>query len=227
MVFDFLTESETMDQETAATPTLSNVLQRSIQSAMEQLQVCMPAEVVSYDKDKQLASCQPMFKNKYRDGATLDMPVIYNVPVAHPRSGTAIVHMPIKKGDRVLLVFSDRSLEKWLTSGERSDPEDNRKHQMSDAIAYPGLYPMNEAKPIANGEDIIFLNEGKNGKLEMRLTPSNKIQVLNNSNEMVKILYDLIVAIQEAKVYTSTGAQPLRHSKFTSLTNKLKTFVKV
>lgn len=225
MVLEFIEDVESTKQS-EATPTFLQVIKNALKESRNDMRVAMPAVILSYDKNKQLAKVQPSFKRTYQDGEKVSMPPIFNVPVAHPRAGSAIIHMPLKKGDSVLLVFADRSIDKWLTTGGNVDPDDTRDHHLSDAIAYPGLYPSTAGIKIDNTDDIIIKNEGAGGKVEMRLSSKNKLQILNNNEELIKLLYDMIVVMQEAVVYTSTGPQLLRHSKFDELTSRIKTFVK-
>src|SRR3972149_1804614 len=180
-----------------ATPSLSEVFKQAMQSSLEGVKVAMPAEVVRYDHKKQLVDAKPYFKRKYQDGEVLDAPVIYNGPVAFPRAGDAFIALPIKAGHSVLLIFSDRSLEKWLTSGAAGDPEDSRAHHMSDAFAIPGGYPFSNAADVNNADDVIV----KNKDLEMRIKKNGKLQVLNSSNELLKIMEEWIT-------HDITGSHP-------------------
>ncbi|NIQ92443.1 MAG: hypothetical protein GWN93_27060 [Deltaproteobacteria bacterium] len=225
MVLDFITEQDEPQNE--ITPTLSEVIAESEEALRADIKVALPAKIISYDKDKQLAVVQPLVKKKYNDGSVVSMPQIFNVPVAHPRAGSAYIHMPIKKDHNVLLVFADRSLDKWLSTGGDVDPDDVRTHHVSDAIAYPGLYPFSEAEDIDNGDDIIVKNKNGDSQLEMRIKPNNHLQFINKDNELVNVLNEMLRVIRESVVYTSTGAQPLRHAEFSKIASKLKSFEEV
>ena len=150
----------------------------------DELRVCMPGKIVTIDFKTQKASVQPDFKRKYNDGTEQSSPIIYNVPIAHPRAKDAFVVMPLKKGDSVTLIFSDRSLEKWLSSGAEGDPGDERSHHISDAFAIPGGYAFSDLAGIANGDDLII----KNKKLEIRCKKNGHIQVLNSAHELISVL---------------------------------------
>ena len=192
-------------------PTLTGLLKATIDSAASQIKVCVPAKVIKYDSKTQVLDAQPVFKRKQKDGTVTDSPIIYSIPVAFPRAGDAFVHLPIKSGNSVLLLFSDNSLEKWLASGELNEPEDTRKHHIADAIAIPGGYPFTQAASVANGSDIIIKNEDS----EMRIRTDGKMQVLNQSHEMLK-------AIDEFMTRSLSGD----HWGALRARNKFKTFVK-
>jgi len=195
MNFSFLTEKPNPQGE--ATPTLSQTLAKLSSAWAYNMRVCCPATVVKYDKAKQLVDVQPDFKTKFKDGTASDAPTIYSVPVAFPRAGSAIIAMPLKKGHKVLLVFSDRSLEKWLTVGKSHDPEDTRAHNLSDAVAFAGCYPFSDPVTLANDTDIIIKNED----LEVRVKPSGRLQVLNGTYELVKFLDDFISHVISGSIH--------------------------
>lgn len=125
------------------TPTLVDVIQSLAESRLADLHVAMPATVLSYDASNQSITAQPSVKRGYRDDDGVRqveaLPPITNVPVVFPGSGGFRVTFPVQAGDTVLLVFSEQSLDKWLVTGTHSDPGDDRRFAMSDAIAIPGL----------------------------------------------------------------------------------------
>jgi len=120
--------------------TLTDALRAALRAGEVGLHVCLPARVESYDSASQKASVQPLIKTQ--DGE--DRSIITGVPVVFPRAGGAHMHMPVTRGTGVMLVFADRSLDRWLTQGGNVDPRDGRAHAYSDAIAIPGLIPFSE-----------------------------------------------------------------------------------
>jgi len=138
-------KKEEKQPQSAATPTLAQIIKDAMGSGMAEMNVGMPAEVVKYDHTKQTVDVKPHFKKKYKDGKKEEPPVIYNVPLQIFRSGKSFITVPIDKGDIVWLSFANRSMEKWKGKGEVHDPEDTRMFSMSDCVAYPGGYPQNKA----------------------------------------------------------------------------------
>lgn len=142
------------------TPKLEEVLSRTIQYRLEDLHVCIPAEVTAYDAATQKASVKPLVQRVLVDldgNESLEgFPVIPSVPVMWPRAGGFFMVMPLAVGDLVMLVFADRSLDLWLIgSGSETNPIDLRTHDLSDAVAIPGLYPFSKA---LNAEDAATRN---------------------------------------------------------------------
>ncbi len=215
----FFEEKESQQKE--STPSLPEVLTRSIDSKLYDMRVCLPATVLKYDKKKQSVDVQPLLKVTYDDGTVEEMAPIFNVPVKHPRAGAAIIHMPIKKGHTVTLSFADRSLDTWKSKGGAVVPGDVRQHHLSDAFAYPGGYSFADAVEIDNENDIIIQNEG----LEIRVKPNGHLRIKNQSQELVELMNRMLRIVREAVVYTGNGAQQLKHLEFSQLASDLKTFL--
>lgn len=109
----------------------------------------IPAQVVAYDNAAQTVDVQPMIKRVVvdDDGNELveSLPQITGVPVAFPSGGGYMVTFPIQANDFVMLVFSERPMDTWLSSGQESDPGDLRHHDLSDAVAIPCIRPTSKA----------------------------------------------------------------------------------
>lgn len=146
---------------------LSEIIKAVAGNMLADTHVALPGKVVKYDATKQKADIKPLIKKQYRDGKIDPLSVIPNVPVIFPRSGNAFLTFPVAKGDGVLIVFSERSLDKWLSIGGDVSPEDRRKHDLSDAIAIPGLRPFNAGGADAN-DVVLVANEG-GSEIEFRL----------------------------------------------------------
>jgi hypothetical protein len=187
--------------DAAETPTMAELFRIHGKNIANLINVAKPAKVLAYDFQKQIVTVQPAFKIRYLDGTIVDPPVIYGVPVLHPRAGKAVIHMPIKEGDNVFLLFSDRSIEKWATSGQLNYPEDTRTHHISDAFAFPGGYPLGAPSAIANGDDLIISNALGDGGCEIRVKPNGHIQILNQGEELITVLENFM----QATIYRNLG----------------------
>lgn len=216
------------DPQERVTPSFEQVLRSAFDSLIGEMFFCMPGTVVKYRKNKQNGDVQPDFKTRYRDGEEVDAPIIYNVSFTHKRAGNAIIHMPIEAGDKVILHFADRSLEKWNSNGKKQAPGDTRKHHLSDCWAVPGGYPLSDSLSVHNTRDIIIKNAKRtgSGNCEIRIKPDGKIQILNHQGqELVKVMDDFMTAVRQSVVYSSTGVLNLRHTQFANVQRRLKTFL--
>lgn len=147
--------------------TLPDAMRVAISRAIAGIHTCLPGKIEKYDHEKQMASVKPLIKKFYLDNKTESLPVIVNVPVIFPRTANFSFTHPIEEGDLVLLLFCERSLEKYLAEGGEQEPGDRRKHDLTDAIAIPGLYPFSEPSEADNNEDVLI----KFHEAELRIKP--------------------------------------------------------
>jgi hypothetical protein len=124
-------------------PSISEAINALIERIGQDLNVSLPGTIEDYDHENQLASVKPSLKRPLRseDGEDVEaesLPVIPNVPVVQPSGGGYFVHFPLKKGDPVTLIISDRSLDRWKERGGEVDPGFTHTHELTDALAFPG-----------------------------------------------------------------------------------------
>jgi hypothetical protein len=190
---------------------LNELVRNHIDRRLGDVHTSVPGVVQSYDADKQTASVQVAIKRKSASGESLTVPIIRKVPVVFPRSGKFSIHFPLEKGDRVVLLFSERSLDNWKAAGnEVAEPADvARFFDYSDAVAMPGLYP--DLEPIVfesavekNGlslqSDQVRITITSDGKIlagEAGATPTEPL-VLGN---VLKTMLDALIS--EMKGYSA------------------------
>lgn len=117
--------------------------QRQIIAAeMADVHTCLPGVLVSYDG--QFAQVRPTLAKQLANGQVLGAPLIARVPVCWPcgdvGGGQALISVPLRAGDPVLLIFSERALDDWL-NGSDGPPGDPRQFDLSDAFAMPMMRP--------------------------------------------------------------------------------------
>lgn len=150
---------------------LSDILNSSFQAYMSNVHTALPGKIESFDPTTNKASVLPLIKKKFENGEVLNMPIISNVPVVFPSTQKGGIVFPISKGDGCLILFSERSLEQFLSGGvSEVEPGDPRKFSMTDGICLPGLYPFGSPGTTGNGVDLeikyngnVVINQGING----------------------------------------------------------------
>lgn len=130
---------------------ISDYLQRFIDIELSQIYTSLPGQIETYDPETKKASVKPLMKKKMADNTELDIPVIQDVSVLWPSTANAIIHFPLARGDKVLLLFSQRSLDNWQETGQSQVPDDPRKFDLTDAICIPGFYPISDPGKITTG----------------------------------------------------------------------------
>lgn len=135
-----------------------------------------PGIVQSYDAKTQTAKVQPVI----RDSRTVDEEIIYerlppvaNAPVMFPSGGGFAMAWPLQKGDRVLLLVCDRSIDEWSgADGEDITPRDPREHDLTDAVVYPGTRPKARPLSVVATSDALVLGHDSAAGARFKLTQS-------------------------------------------------------
>jgi hypothetical protein len=160
---------------------LTQAIENVMQVFLAGIHTCLPGQIESYDFRTSKVSVKPLIKKKFLDGTILEIPIIENVPVVFPRTSRSGTTFPLKKGDKCLIVFSQRAMERYLSSGEDSEPGDKRKFDLTDAIAIPGLFSFVEGSIASNNDDMEISHEGqkvtikKNGDIQIGSSSLKKL----------------------------------------------------
>lgn len=123
----------------------------ALQSFSRSLRVAMPANVVSFDAEKQTITAQPNIRELERISGVLtvkDLPPLADVPVVLQRGGTFTFTLPIKPGDECLVIFADSCIDAWWQSGGQQNQVEQRRHHLADAFAILG--PWNRTRALSN-----------------------------------------------------------------------------
>ena len=112
-----------------------------LRARLEDVHVALPGTVTTYSKETRLATVKPSVRLRSLHGDKLDIPPIQGVPVIWPGSQDFTVQSTLKRGDRVLLVFSESSIGNWIRGAGDVDAEDETRFSLQDAVAIPGLWP--------------------------------------------------------------------------------------
>lgn len=229
---------------------LDGIIQSHIDNFETQLNTTLPAEIVSFDSEAQTATVQPLIYEVYSDGISSRLPEIDDVPVMFPSAGGGMITFPIRAGDEVLLVFSQRDIDKWSVQGGESIPSTQHYHEYNDAIAIVGL-SSNKNSLKANTDDVQIRFDDADGELcsitlgadksisldsssgsqvkqlsdgNIEITTANTIKIKNNGEELVTILSEALQAIIDANVNTVYGVSPLNNKPdFVALKARLDT----
>jgi len=144
-----------------------------IDKKISDMHICLPAKILEYDHSKQQAKVKPLINKFVNKDNTIILPDIYNVPVMQLSSGQASITMPVNINDTVLLLFSEASLEEWLTNGQLATPDDPRRNNLTDAIALLGLRDFSKPAQADNNTDLLI----KYDNSEIRFKPAGKLDI--------------------------------------------------
>jgi len=195
-----------MGTDSEETLPLSEILFRAIDKKLCDMNIMVPCTVEKYDKTLNRVEVTPAFKKKYKsETEPVDVPPIADVPVSFWRLGKAHLVMPINKGDQGTLIFSQRSIDKWIVEGGQNDPEDSRKFAFSDAVFYPGLHSDTNPLVRLGLDDSVELTNEVNF---IELLKSGKIKIGNDKRELLAHLKAGVEIIRDGLTITALGPSP-------------------
>lgn len=145
----------------SSTPKQSTIIRAAIERALANLAGGRPGRVESYDPLKQRADVQPLILDGSRDLATglrrADrQPVITDVPVLMLGTARSRTTMDIRPGDTVWLCSASGSLDRYLIQGGEVDPQDDRRHSISDAVCFPAVFDFASVPNNASTDGIVL-----------------------------------------------------------------------
>lgn len=171
-------------KEQPRSPELADLLRLAVKANQADLHVSLPGRVEAYDVAAQRADVQPLLRRTLvaYDGTELQpetLPILHDVPIVFPRggqgSGAFFITWPLERGDLVHLVFVERSIDQWAAGeGQETTPLDFRMHNLSDAVAYPGLYPAKRPLADAHSTNLVI---GLDGSSAVHLKPDGEIHL--------------------------------------------------
>lgn len=159
-----------------------------------EINVCLPAKVLSYDSATQTATVQPTVRTFFynEDGvATAEkLPAIPKAPVAYFQTGDFAMHAPLKAGDNVTLVVADRSIDAFMaTNNADTVARDARRFDWTDAIVLPQP-PSPDAIEALDAEN--FFVGLKDGSAGVTYTPAGKTLYEAGGEELLQTLLNLL-----------------------------------
>ena len=192
---------------------LNHVISAAIDNKLSSIHTALPAKVESFESSTRKASVKPLIKRKLVNGQAISLPVIVNVPVMFPSTKDVGITFPVKKGDTGILLFCERSLERWLSEGGEVEPGYVRKFDLSDAIFIPGLFSFKDAEPVEDG----ILIKSKTGKI--KIDSSGKIAIGSQAAELLDLFSQCLTALSTA---TAAGFPLSNATTYTQLNQLLQ-----
>ncbi|MDC9598928.1 Gp138 family membrane-puncturing spike protein [Xenorhabdus anantnagensis] len=118
-------------------PTLLDVLNSKAENERLDIHTALPARVISFNGHA--ATIELMITQILHSGEMLELPPLVDVLVQFPRAGGFCFTVPVSAGDEGLAIFSERCIDGWYATGNKSVPLDARLHDYSDASFIPGI----------------------------------------------------------------------------------------
>lgn len=180
----------------SATPEWAELMRNAVEGHAFELHTAMPGQIVrvhtSADGKHQFVDVQPCLRRAVpvdaddpETTATTpfveeDLPVLPMVPVAFQQGGGFFLSFPLQPGDFVLLIFAERSIDRWIETASKANQRtvstgDVGVHVLEGAIAIPcGPAPRANLLADVSGTDLVI---GKDGGSAIRIKPNGEIHL--------------------------------------------------
>jgi hypothetical protein len=183
--------------------TAQEVIREIVNAVMSEFHFAMPGIVVAYHPEDDTADIQPAFNRQFLAAASpTPYKPIPRVPVWYLGPSKGWIHFALAAGDPVLLVFNERNIDTWWTTGSQAVPPDQRMLGLSDAICLPGWRP-NPQKITLKGAPDSF--EMAFGTAWIEMTAAGKFKMENAGASLKGILSDIVSMMSNASTSPSGG----------------------
>lgn len=101
-------------------------LRAALDGRQAEMWTALPGIVQSFDPAAMTVSVQPAVAGRISDeagkAASVDLPILPDVPVVFPGGGGFALTFPVAAGDECLVVFASRCIDAWWQSGGVGEP---------------------------------------------------------------------------------------------------------
>jgi len=132
-----------------------------------------------------------------------DYPLLLDCPVVISSGGIGGLTFPIAAGDECLILFNDRDIDSWFSSGQVLPPPTFRLHSMSDGIAIVGLYSSKRSIAGYDPDKTVLFHD------ETRITLGSKIKIENATTDLLTVMDGLIDVIKALTTIPAAIGVPL------------------
>lgn len=166
---------------------MNDITRKMINDAVSDIHTSLPAKINKYDAKKMRAEITLLSKQNL-EGEMVEIPPVLEVPVGFTKAGNFIIRPPYQKDDVVVVVFSEKAIDKLLISGKPENAKYTRKHSIDDAIIVNSLQLESESDLNSSyTEDLLIENQ------------------VNDSRIVMKANGDLLIETNGTTDITSTG----------------------
>lgn len=173
-----------------------NVLSREVHTAMPGR-----VESVAISGGVRTVDVKPLLRSANERGTQREFSVAPGVLLLTIGTSQSSVLMPVRKGDLVLLIYSERALEHWKQDTAIADTVYGRRFDLSDAFALP--FNFDGLSAGYNNEDMTVQHNGQS------ITIKNNGDIEVGSGVSLKaLLTEAAATVFNAHVHTVTVAIP-------------------
>lgn len=148
---------------------LAGVMTDILNKFLQNVDDCLPAVVMSYDREANTATVRPVVAVLTTEGVAVPRASVASVPVLALGGGNFVVNFPLKPGDLGWIKASDRDISLFKQGLSEAKPNTVRKHSFEDGFFIPDVY----SKYTLKAEDLEsnMVIQSLDGKIRVSLWP--------------------------------------------------------
>ena len=173
--------------------TLETVVQAGIRNYNKSLHTAAPGTIDAFDPVTQFARVSLAIKTLLVNGEEVAVPELVDVPVSFDRGGGFTVTRPVRRGDECLVVFCERSIDRWKQIGAGKIPAHTRDHDLSDGIAFVAL--SSQPNKIQGFDPVNYEIKSDDGKVSLKLLANGSFLV-NSNGAVINVLPNKDILLQ-------------------------------
>ena len=148
---------------------LSGALLGVLSKFLQNVDDCLPATVVSYDRDSNVATVRPIVAVLTTEGASVRRAPVASVPVFAFGAGDFVINFPVKRGDLGWIKATDRDISLFKQSLAEARPNTVRKHSFEDGFFFPDMIRNFTIDPEDKAANMVI--QSRSGKIRVALWP--------------------------------------------------------
>lgn len=162
---------------------------------LEDIHTTIPGRIEKYSGAKERrARVVPMVRPWLQNGSLVEIKPIDDVPVVFPYAAAGGLHVPLKAGDGVVLLFTEVGIGNYLhgRANAVADADDPSRFSLSDCIAIPGLFTFSGVPQHKALDDRPWLGSPEGAFIALK----KKVQLANASSNLraeFEALWDVVV----------------------------------
>jgi hypothetical protein len=171
--------------------TLQGLIAQALNNFKKNLDNCLPATVISYDRTKNVASLQPQIQMLAVDGTLVNRASIASAPVFAMGGGGFLINFPLVSGSKGWIKANDRDISLYLQSGNTTAPGSGIMHSFSNGVFYPDF---GSNFTIAGEDNASAVIQNQAGTIKISFWP-NKVKITAGSNTFEVNETDIIAKV--------------------------------
>ena len=120
----------------------------------------LPAKIISYDREKNRASIQPLIAAVDTAGNIISRNQLASVPVINIGGGNCILSFNLNPGDLGWIQANDRDIAEFLKFYVESAPATNRVHDFNNGVFIPDVMTNYTIDPEDSGNAVLQTTDG-------------------------------------------------------------------